>query len=582
MNTRLFFKKATDSDSVAAMGFGKKFKKIFISVLALNYTLFVFFPTDTFLNNKMDFDYTFQSYIFMMAGFTLAISVIISLFVSALPGYFPKFNCAIVGITVASYLQYLFFNSSLALVIGDGSVGNYSLLVESIDLELWIIILFTFPLIHAYKPKLMEKTTNYLPAFFLGIETVAITISLILSGETAFKVNYIFIEGQEQYTVSKNENVIVFVMDAVDNSYMNTILRESPECFEGYEDYTLYTNTCSVYDSTPVSLSQMFAGAEFDNTLSAEEWYDRAWGSEKANIFYERFHEADYQIHAYNFETYNEENLKGKFDNYIFSENQTQDFDIKFDHKKQFLCLFDYGLYKAVPLSFKYLVDTHLYDTKAMIVPGSKMVYYDHDFNDSLKLQLGEGEQNYFIIQHLFGTHPPQKNYIEETKYILAMLNDFNNQLKELGVYDNTTIIITSDHGEHNDDHPEIASFPIFMIKEKNHTGAKMAISNAPVYHEDIMSTLLINADLYQAETDAELFGPSIYDFDDNSVRTRTWYDRGSDPDYPKVSMPGSLSAWRNCNIYYSYTYTGNSDTLRTMVRERNITKIYPMKEIIG
>lgn len=571
------------------MAFGAKFKRIFIPVFALVYTLFIYLPTDTFINNKIDFDFTFQSYIFMMLGFAFLLSLIISFLLSVLPWYFPKFNCVIVAITIASYLQYLFFNANLAVIMGDGFVGTDSLLTQTVNLEIWIMILFIFPVLHAYKPLLMEKFVKYSSLFMIGLETVSIVLSLILSGGYAFEEHYVAIDGEEQYTVSKNENIIVFVMDAVDNAYLETILSESPEYFEGYKDYTLYTNTCSVYDATLLSLSQMFAGAEFDNTLSAEEWYAKAWNSEKANLFYEKFHKANYRVNAYNFNTYDAWNLKGKFDNYIFPTDSSQ--QVKIDHKKQFLCLSDYGLYRAVPLCFKDFLDKYLYDSKAAIASEKKITYYDSDFNESLHLQLSKSNQNYFIIQHLFGTHPgspsPQGDYIAETKYILTMLNDFNNQLKKLGVYDNTTIIITSDHGEHNDpNNYEKAALPIFMIKEKNHHNEKMAISNAPVYHEDIMSTLLVAAGLYNSETDVELFGPSIYDFDEDSTRMRTWYDRAPDSNYPNAAMPHSatfaLALWNGFNVYYSYTYTGDSDTLREMVRKRNITKIYPMKEVIG
>lgn len=572
------------------MTFGAKFKRIFLPVFALSYTLFIYFPTDTFINNKADFDFTFQSYIFMMFGFAFLLSLAISFLLSALPWYFPKFNCVIVAIMIAAYLQYLFFNGNLAVIMGDDFIGTDSLLTQTVNLEIWIIILFLFPIMHAYKPLLMEKFIKYSSLFTIGLETVSIVLSLILSGGYAFEGNYIAIDGEEQYTVSKNENIIVFVMDAMDNAYLETIFSESPEYFEGYKDYTLYANTCSVYDATLLSLSQMFAGAEFDNTLSAEEWYTKAWNSKKANLFYEKFHKANYRINAYNFNAYEVYNFKGKFDNYIFPIDSSQQVKIRFDHKKQFLCLSDYGLYRAVPLCFKVFLNDYLYDTRAVIDSEEKITYYNDEFNESLHLQLSKSDQNYFIIQHLSGTHKgspsSQGDYIEETKYILTMLNDFNNQLKKLGVYDNTTIIITSDHGEHNTPNYEKAALPVFMIKEKNHHNEKMAISNAPIYHEDIMSTLLVAAGLYNSETDAELFGPSIYDFDEDSVRVRTWYDRASDPNYPSAPMPHSptfvLTLWKGFNVYYSYTYTGDSNTLREMVRKRNITKIYPMKEIIG
>ena len=556
-------------------------------MFALTYTLLLYLPTDTFLNNQNEFDYPLQSFIFMMLAFAAVCALLLSAIAALIGTIIPKIDRQNIlglffGLNIAAYIQYLFMNGLVGELDGNEYLNDKFEPWMMINMFIYVVVIFVPTILYKAKPEQTKKLNKYGPLLLTAMETLVILISLLAAGEKAFYSAKFYVDNSEQYVVSKNENIIVFILDAADNAYFKTILQDSPECFEGFEDYTLYTNTCSVYDSTYPSLSQMFAGMEMDNTITAGELYYNAWHSDKANGFYERFHEANYKINAYNMQNIDIGNEVGKFDNLKnYGKEKQAGSKIKINHTKQLKQLTAIGFFRALPLCTKDFLQTAIYKNSDVLTSG--VMYKDDDFYDNLDISLSQENKNYLIIQHLFGTHPPcTRGYIGETKYLLEMLNDFNSQLKELGIYDDSTIIITSDHGEHNDEH-SIAATPIFMIKEKNTNRQEMAISSAPIYHEDMMSTLLVNAGLFNGEKDREIYGPSIYDFDENSVRSRTWYDRGKDPEYPPAYKSGSLTgAWAECNVYFKYTYTGDTETLIKMVNDHKITETIPMKENIG
>lgn len=313
------------------------------------------------------------------------------------------------------------------------------------------------------------------------VVTEPVTPEVIPTTFTEEQLNsgYLYLSGGDQFEVSKNKNIITIVLDAADTQYVTELLKSNPSAFEGLKDFTLYTNTCSVFDSTFQSFTQIYSGIETLPIHKVAPWNEEAWGSEKAKGFYERFHKAGYKMNFYVDANWELRHLIGKADNLAWSEEPLSERD--FYH---------------VNYSFNLQIDT---------------------------MKLAEDEYNRFNVYHLWGAHSPtdMDTFTEQMEYLFGIVNHFTDKLKELGVYDNSTIIIMGDHGSHDlYNYPN--STPLFMIKEAGKTNDEIKTTSAPIYFADLMSTYLINAEIYNEATDKELYGSSIYDFNENSVRERT------------------------------------------------------------
>lgn len=352
--------------------------------------------------------------------------------------------------------------------------------------------------------------------------------------EEQLRSGTLYLSGKEQFAFSKNKNIITIILDAADNTYVKSLLKNNPDAFKGFEDFTLYDNTCSVFDSTFQSVTQIYSGIVSKPIGKVSDWNDEAWSSETANEFYRRFHKAGYKMNLYVDANLDTRQLIGKLDNLEVSDNPPNGRDF----------------YHLNP-TFRERIST--------------MAPADNDYN-------------YFTVQHIRGAHTPtdMDGFDEQMEYLLTIVREYMDKLRAFGVYDDAAIIIMADHGSHDLlNYPD--STPMFMIKEPHKRSDKMTVSSAPIYFADLMSTYLVNAGLYNEETDRELFGSSIYDFDDNSVRERTANYRWVNKSYPTSGISPLVPSY-GYNVIYSYRYTGNTEDLLAEIQKRK-PEIFWMEE---
>ena len=165
------------------------------------------------------------------------------------------------------------------------------------------------------------------------------------------------------------------------------------------------------------------------------------------------------------------------------------------------------------------------------------------------------------------------KDDVDTLSYAIGLaqtqgLKEYLTQLKELGLYDDASIIITADHGD-KENNMQV----IYFIKQPGETHEKMQSSEAPISHDDFPGTLLqlmgCAADDYDFTT--------IFDFTEDDERERTVMVNTMDKNYPKVPKYGSFSNGTHTAVNY-YTYEGNLKDLRKQIK-RGPTKTVPLAE---
>ena len=566
-------------------GLGFKVFKSFLAGLALSFLIIIYLPLDSYIGNITNFEFPIQEFIFYQMFFCIAVACLITALIFFIPDKAYNVVYAILlGIAVALFVQYAFLNGKLTLL----GVSNDSVQVSTgtkiVNLIIWVLIIAAVSVLVLLIKKKQDKVDVFCFAIYLAFHIVSciLLISLAPSEIYGITTQYYF-DSSEIYTVSKNQNVIVIVFDCFDNQYVAPYYEENPGSFEGLKDFTLYTNTCSVYDSTVTSMSQMFGGAEFDNTLSKDEWFDTYWNSDKTVKFYELLHDSNYTCNGYNFEMPEKQYLYGKFDNLKkYDEPKKLELD-DFDYEKFRLDFGKLALLRCLPYAGKTLVkfDGLSFRDIAMYKLSTEAYYMNSDYLNHLQLCLSEDDKNYLMINHINGAHKPCT--VEEgVSSSFDIMNEMVNQLKQLGVYDNSTIIFTADHGFHNEEAPdEYGATPLFMIKAPYETHDHIVFTSTPEYHEDMMGTIAYFTGIDQ-KVGPKFFGNTIYDFNEDSVRTRVWYDRMYDEDSPAIYSTGRLSYTTIYNAYCKYEFTGDSSCLYGKEPGSEGTEIYPMTEYFG
>jgi len=560
----------------------KQYWRNVANLLAIFFILVVFIPAESYFSNIQDFDIKY-SYFAVPCLLIWIFSGLILPFL--LCNFSKKVNNIIIsvesGVLMGIYAQYMFMNYLLMEINGSSIKWNDYRVDIILNAIVWGALIAIPLVLRHYSFNKWKKLVIVVPLLILGLHmfTWAVVLMNGLPNEKEDLCAQFSFE--EQYVVSGEENVIVLVFDAVDNDFIDEIYNTDIEAFKGLEDFTLYTNTCSVYDGTATSVMTMMAGARFNPDISADEWYRNAWNEEKTVEFYDRMHSKNFRVNYYNFHTGNKLDCIGKIDN-IDVDSTVKLSKIRYgkiaDNFKQL------SLYRTMPYWVKSQIDIEHITFDDLIVTEYNVnkKYYNEEYMGSLELSISEEKKPYLIYQHLSGAHEPCDSFIDETKYCLSILKKYIDELKTLDVYDQSTVIVMSDHGKHS--YMTEAATPMFMIKEKNTTHSEMVINSAPIYHEDLIATILENEGLYDESStrDNDIFGTSIYMHYEGEERERIWYDRARDESFEDSQQSKYLEIKSSHNAYWEYRYTGDKYDLKRKVKERDISAKYHIFDFFG
>lgn len=533
--------------------------------VAAAFTLFIYLPSDSFINNLKDFNFTYQDFIFfMLIPFILTAAVIEGLGLILNKKFLDVYLSLLTGINLCIFVQFTFFNSKLGLLDGvamnwDDYTG-YSVLTSAA-----LLVILALPFLGQFLlNKVWKMVVKKIPLFIGIIEGVSLIILGIATEGEMFEPDSLILSGKEQYNVSSGKNIITIVLDATENQYVQAALEERPEIFEGYEDFTLYTNTCSYFDSTFQSFTQIFTGFEELPIYEIDKWNHDAWSCERGVEFFDRFKDAGYKMNFYVNANWDLSLLRGKADNIDTST-------VKSSFATITGVIGDFNrltAYRTMPFALKRFFTVDNLDINRNFSLDSGFNFYNEDFEKDLDtMKLADSNQDYFVVEHVWGAHTPfdKDNYLDTLEYLMDMVRHYLDNLKKLGAYDDSTIIIMADHGSHSRAQYPNAT-PMFMIKEPNRSSEELILNSAPIYYTDLMATYLINAGLYEEEKDRELFGSSIYDFEEGEKRERIAHYRYYDNNYPPSNKSPLVPSFGN-NVIYSFKYTGDSKNLLTSIR---------------
>lgn len=515
---------------------------LFSPVFFILFEYLIFIPTDVYFSNPYEFRFSYfdvLAVLFPVFITALYLITIVSLFIPAKVRRF--ITILFMGISFNILIQNSFGNKYIGALNGRGFELNQYRIESFINCVVWIAI---FIAVLGIVKKCGERLVNNIILFLSLTHVVSALILIIGSINNLDNYTVALYDGEEQYVVG-NDNVIVLVLDAVDNRTVFELLENRPELFDEFNDFTLYDNTCSVYDLTTLSMPQMFTGYK----LGSEKKY--------TDDIYGRIKDNGYRINFYNYEAdLNFPDINCYIDNYV-GDVEIKKASVSIDYDAIMDNFAKLSAYKVLPYYLKTLINTNNIDFQDCINNQARFRnfnnYRNSEFEAGLDLSLSAEQDKYFIMQHINGAHVELQVVKSASATSLNVASKYIKELKSLGVYDNSTIILVADHGTHDDiNHPE-AGTPLLMIKQKGSTSDKMLISNAPVYHDDLMATILDCMELYDSNNDMHL-GRSIFDIDESEIRKRTWYDTC---DERKLKM-------------YQFTYEGDMHELERVVSQKD------------
>jgi YidC/Oxa1 family membrane protein insertase len=283
-------------------------------------------------------------------------------------------------------------------------------------------------------------------------------------------------------------NVIVIMLDAAQSVFIPYIFEESPELYEKYDGFTWYPNTVSYNGSTRGGMPPLFGGYEYtpsgmnkrpevsfrEKTNEALLLMPRLFSSEgyTVTITDPPYADANWIPDLRIFD--NESNVNGYITDGVYTDYWLSQNNINLPKHSEVLKrnILWYALFRESPLAFR----QGIYYTGSWCAPFSehrmRLFLNGYSVLDNLdKLTAFENSKNNSAVimanntthENLFLQAPdyrPQVNvtingsgrFIREVWYhvntaAIKRLGEYFDFLKSNGVYDNSRIIVVSDHG---------------------------------------------------------------------------------------------------------------------------------------
>ena len=579
-------------------GAAKRRRYLLISVFALFFTNIMYNLLDCYFHNVDEFDLIFKE-IFLICLISTVIGTALLFFLLQFTSgcrnrmiFDISFGC-ICALVFDSWLQITFLNRNLGLLDGNERPDfNFS---HKTSLTGMVILLSVFVIVFSLRKLIQKPLWRKFMTFLMAVLVIMEGSSLIKSyigteKRALVRNNYIFTY-DKKFTVSANGNIIVIIMDAFSNHFLNEWLELFPDEAAFLHDFTYYDNLNSDYVHTYPSVLHFMTGYEIDLSDFVDNNTRNAWKSDFAVSSYRSLKEKGYKNYLY-FPGHDShitgidgpKLVKNIFDN--IEENV--DYDLKYDFQRMFIELSSILLYRSLPQRLKYYYYDEVMDLKGIVFVethgANTATYQNYKMFEELKENSLKAvdDDPYLIYQYMWGLHMPYNTgsaceyvrnsssitYLDSVRGMMVYLNEYLQQLKEIGVYDNSAVIVMADHGSAE------WQQPMFLIKEAGKTGEELYINSAPVDFSDFLNTILVNAGITPQA------GTSFYDWKLPDKRTRTSYYHRLDQGYPWVPRYHT-SEDASSNVYYGYVYTGDINTLHQKFIDNDVDMIIPMADCI-
>ena len=436
------------------------------------FTLFVFAPVDLYFVTADELWFSPADLALWLLVFAAVAFVTITFLSCVLP---QKYSIAFrAGVYACSFLLWLQGN---VLVTNYGTLDGSEIDWSSYTLGgilnalLWaaVIALFIFLMFRLKKKfrKILETAACIL------LVTQVITLGVLLIQYKGIQPEEDrFLSRKNELTVSPEKNVLFFVPDTFDGYLMTQMLEKYPEeTSERLPDFTFYPDTVAGAARTKYAIPFILTGDTNREEQSYTEYLVK--GFESSPLIH-KLEEGKYSTGFYTYKQYVDMSRDDVIDNV---DTGVPEVSSGYGLTKEFMKMvaLRYAPSLLTPVHWMYTGDFERWkntDNNAAYSLNDA-VLYERLIEQGLT---ASAEKPCFRFYHMVGVHSPyvldrDLNYVsdgsgteeEQGLGTLRIISEYMDQLKKLGVYEQTTVIVLADHGYHK--HSYMEHCPLLMIK---------------------------------------------------------------------------------------------------------------------
>ena len=484
----------------------------------------------------------------IICGVAVAAAIVLALAVSLFRGKaFSIALCVVFGLGLCCYIQAMFMNGGLPYA--DGRIvdwwGDHGTMMV-VSLVIWIALVAGMAAFSALRQRMARAAAVALSAVLIVVQGVGV-ISLLFDADEGAADGHegIAITEKGLFEVSESNNVIVFVLDCFDTRTLDRVVGQNPDALADFDGFTWYHNAAGVMIPTGFALPYLMTG---QTPAEGQDINDYLVTRYTESDFLERLRASGYSVGVYT-TTFGSEFLSdAQLQDEIYAnlDNAKSIDSVHIDAFGAVKILVKASLYRDAPWVAKqrFRFYTNELNQQSLLLsdddPPDETRYimddvkYFHKLKELGLTAVDDGAPGAFRLIHLDGDHVPfaideNGEYVgegnssqeQQARGSLRMVSTYLEEMKELGVFDDATIIVTADHGdwEASLEAPDEVTSPIILVKPPHAELNPVQVSESPVSHADFFATIL-----QAMGQDASGYGDTIYDQAEGEQRVRDFY----------------------------------------------------------
>lgn len=531
-------------------------KRLLITMLvfgAISFTFIIFGILDLVSSNWDSLPFYYKDILNMILLLGVTCIIIPALIVALFKGrLFDFIVCIAMCVLIGGYLQGNFLNIDIGALTGDAVNWEHYTGEAVKNSIIWLVIVIVIIAIMIFASKYWNGVCIFIPALLIVVQLVALMTVLPTTGPgskavTKGPVEILSEEGLSE--VGSKNNIIYIVLDRLDETFVEGVIAERPDFFEPLDGFTRFTNNITKFGNTFPSVTEALTGEIYLGQTTKDEYFYDAYNK---GTFLPDITSEDYKMNLFMEMGYTFSDVSQIRD---YASN-VREVEFNLNSKLTLRLLVKLSAYRYAPhvLKSRFWISLPEFNDTVYPLEGSVQTWKP---NDALmyqriiedKLFIGDSE-NMFMYIHMHGPHEPLylNEYIEqvpaeETSVIQQTIGSFNvvyeylDQIKQLGLYENSTIIITGDHGYVEWWEKSVVTG--LFVKPAGSAGTPLKSSQAPVSTGNLRATAIRAAegtlsDASKTSAFSEKYGPTYFEVPEDSDVIRLNYWVGIDPETNK------------------------------------------------
>lgn len=505
---------------------------IVVSV-AVSFLVFLYAPVDLYCSNISEFWFDFEILIKASLGlFLICTAVLILVYICLWLIHPVLYRIGLAGGflgLLCTYIQGNFLIKNLPPLDGTSIRWEEYTVLRTEDFVLWGVGLVIVVLMYIFlKKDLLSRTVMYLSGGLTLMLLITAVSVVLTSGALQEKEHYQY-GADKQFVMSEDQNFVILLLDTVDSRTVTELLADHPEYNETFRDFTYFENTVGAYSCTERAVPYILSGDWYENDEPFDDYSKRMY---QESPLFRTLQERGYNMELCDSELYMDDDLMNMFSNIHKVDFEVSSY-IRFAKPLVKLIGFRYAPFDLKKkCTFKTSAFAELIKVENTTEETS-CSELDHVFKSQLDLKgiTTEDSSKKFKFIHLNGAHVPyiydkdmniinewDGTYEQSTQATLVGAMDYIEQLRNSGAYDNTAIIVMSDHGFNGSlgqsgEATWMRQCALLLVKGRNEHHDTMQISQAPISFEDLQEAYVRLLDGKQSD--------AVFDWKEGDVRER-------------------------------------------------------------